>query len=284
MNKEWEKIKKEHYMEDCCINVGDGFINFSLESMKDFSTDDFKSYDEYLDIQWKSLKNTRRYFEMCYYCEEYSYFKGQIERMTSDNILFKRILVSGMYSDGLGFEGKEDHVWMDKAEFEGYKAGDCLRFSAEVYRYIKKNNGKMMDYGLRNPEGIEIIQSYEIPTDEDLINQQIDQLVCETCLFTNHCYMGMCIADEKDREEKIAFLKQIEPGKFTEFTVLAAYEMAGQVFSQLTGGKLDKNDPNYEINKKIINEAGKRNAGCVWPLEKALCSMLIPEKPRLYIR
>lgn len=280
---EWNTLKKENYMKNICINLGNGIINFSQESFKDFNSADIKTYEEYLDIQWKSLGNSRRYLEMCYYEDVEYCFKGRVERVTDDNILFKRILINGMYIDGTGFEGVEDHVWMDRRGFENYKNGDCLSFCANIYRYIKKNNGKLLDYGLREASNIRLIHNYEVPTDEDLINQQIEQLVCETCLFTNNCFMGMCVANKEERQETIDFLKQIEPGSFTPLTVLAAYEIAGQVFSQMTNGELDKNSPKYQVMKKILNEAGRRNAGCVWRLEDAVPSMFHPQKPRIYI-
>ena len=49
----------------------------------------------------------------------------------------KRIFISGMYTDGTMFDGKEDHVWMDKSGFEKYAVGDGVSFGAEVYRYVK---------------------------------------------------------------------------------------------------------------------------------------------------
>lgn len=281
--EDWKKIKKEHYMKDICLNYGNGVMDFNPKSMNDLNPSDIKSYDEYLDIQWGSLGKCRKYFEMCYYGNYDCYFKGKVERTTDTKVLFKRIFIDGMYYDGIAFDGKEDHVWMDKTGFEEFEIGCCLRFSAEVYRYLKKSNGKTLDFALRDPNLIEIIEPYEIPTDEELINQQIEQLVCETCLYTNNCYMGMCIANEKQRKETITFLKQFEPGKFTIHTVLAAYEITGQVFSQLTGGEIDKKDPNYKILKKILTEANSRNAGSIWPLEDAVVNMLHPEKPRLYI-
>ena len=52
-------------------------------------------------------------------------------------ICLKRIFISGMYTDGTMFDGKEDHVWMDKSGFEEYAIGDGVSFGAEVYRYVK---------------------------------------------------------------------------------------------------------------------------------------------------
>ena len=42
-----------------------------------------------------------------------------------------------MYTDGRMFDGKEDHVWMDKSGFEEYAVGDGVSLGAEVYRYVK---------------------------------------------------------------------------------------------------------------------------------------------------
>ena len=115
-------------------------------------------------------------------------------------VCFERIYVSGIYSDGTGFVGKEDHVWMDLQGFENYKISDCLSFGAEVYRYIKCGNGKRLDFGLRNPATITRIDEYELPNQEELQLQAIDQLICEVCLFRDHCY-GFCIANQEWREE-----------------------------------------------------------------------------------
>ena len=94
-------------------------------------------------------------------------FKGQILRFDQqkNKVLFKRIMVNGMYGDGIGFVGKEDHVWMDRTGFELFNPGDCLWFEADIYRYMRKSDGKLIDYGLRNPDNIEKIESYEVPTD-----------------------------------------------------------------------------------------------------------------------
>ena len=55
----------------------------------------------------------------------------------SKHVCFKRIFISGMYTDGRMFDGKEDHVWMDKSGFEEYAVGDGVSLGAEVYRYVK---------------------------------------------------------------------------------------------------------------------------------------------------
>ena len=99
----------------------------------------------------------------------------------------------GMYSDGDGFDGKEDHVWMDKTGFEEFNVGDSISFRAEVYRYIKTGNGKLIDYGLRNPIDIKKIEEYQLPSDDELRMQMINQMICETCYLSEHCNRVSCL-------------------------------------------------------------------------------------------
>lgn len=94
--------------------------------------------------------------------------------------------------------GKEDHVWIELQNFEEYEVGDCLSFTAEVYRYVKCGNGKRIDFGLRKPGNISKIDSYELPSNEELTLQAIDQIICEVCLFREHCN-GFCIANPEWR-------------------------------------------------------------------------------------
>ena len=205
--EEWEEVKKQYYGTKWSVQTEWGIISFDPETMKDVVGGEKLSYDEYLDIMKTSGRNARHYFELCYYNSFLNDFKGQIEKKSKGKICFKRIFVSGMYSDGQGFDGREDHVWMDDEGFEQYEKGDCISFAAEVYRYLKTGNGKSIDFALRNPYDITKIDSYEIPSDDDLLMQSIEQLICEVCLFNEHCYMGMCIANKEWREEmrKILF-------------------------------------------------------------------------------
>ena len=102
--------------------------------------------------------------------------------------------------EGDCYEGKEDHVWMDMEPFEEYQVGDCLSFGGEIYRYLKTKNGKQISFGIREPYDIKKIESYELPSDDDMLMQAVDQMICEVCMFNEHCYMGMCIANEEWRE------------------------------------------------------------------------------------
>ena len=67
-------------------------------------------------------------------------------------------------------------------------------------------NGKKIDFGLRNPSFIKNTAEYEPPTDEQLLLQSIDEIIYEVCLFREHCYMGMFIANKEWREEMRAML------------------------------------------------------------------------------
>ena len=80
---------------------------------------------------------------------------------------------------------------------------DAMRDVAggDIYRYLKTRNGKQISFGIREPYDITQIESYELPSDDDMIMQAVDQMMCEVCMFNEHCYMGMCIANKEWREE-----------------------------------------------------------------------------------
>ena len=194
---EWNELKKTHYGSDTCVLSEFRTIDFSSEKLKKIEGGEKLSYDEYLEIQRKSAKDCRHYFEMCYY-EMALGFKGQIEKKNSKNVCFKRIYVEGMYRDGTCFDGKEDHVWLPINGFEEYEVGDCLSFFAEIYLYLKTSNGKKIDYGLRNPEGIKKIEAYELPSDDELLMQSINSIICETCFLNEQCYGGYCLRNKDE--------------------------------------------------------------------------------------
>jgi len=198
---DWKEMKRAHYKSNMVVLSSYGTINFNPDSVKEVVGAERITYDEYLDIQMQSGMSVRHSFEQCYY-EIALEFKGEIEKKNNSKVCFKRIYVDGMYSDGQMFEGKEDHVWMDIKGFENYEIGDSVQFGAEIYRYLKTGNGKAIDYGLRNPEGIRKIESYKLPTDAELKRQAIEQLVCETCLFTEKCY-GMCLLPKGEKKSRV---------------------------------------------------------------------------------
>lgn len=286
MNK-WDELRKECYGKDTLERYQNGRIDFSPDSMRDVENGDFKSYDEYLEVQKRSCDKVRQFFELCYYHVSGSSadFKGQILRFDQqkNKVLFKRIMVNDMYGDGIGFVGKEDHVWMDRTGFELFNPGDCLWVEADIYRYMRKSDGKLIDYGLRNPDTIEKIGSYEVPTDEQLIDQQIDQLVCETCRYFDHCYLRMCVANEAERKERFETLKNFQPGKFTPFTVMLAYELEYRVIMQTKDFRCDPTDPNFAIIKKMLEICQAHPVYYVGNPQEAFVKMLFSDKPRMYI-
>lgn len=196
-NEEIRSLLADHYGDNTIVLSSFGNIDFSSEGKEDIVGGENLTYDDYIDIQIRSAGKQRSWFQMCYY-NMLSSFMGCIGKKKGKNICFQKIHVSGMFHDGDGFIGKEDHVWMDIGGFENFKAGDCVSFSSEVYRYVKTSNGKLLDYGLRKPEYIKKISSYRLPSDEDLIRQGIDQIICETCFLYEHCNKLYCLRNEEE--------------------------------------------------------------------------------------
>ena len=205
-----EELLAEHYGDNTIVLTEIGNLDFSPAGMADIVSGRKLTYDDYIDIQIQSSGKQRSWFEMCYYNIP-SNFKGCIEKKAKKNICFKRIYVSGMYPDGDCFKGKEDHVWMDIQGFEDFKAGDCVSFYADVYRYVKTGNGKVLDYSLKNPQDIERIGSYQLPSDDDLANQSINEIICETCFLSDHCNRTYCMRNQEElqvlREQMSDLLK-----------------------------------------------------------------------------
>ena len=193
--EKWRELKEKYSNRDMLVMCDFGVIDFSDQRLDEIAGPKV-TYEEYLDAQFAASGNMRTWFQRCYYEAVSSCFKGRIEAVRGGRICFARIFVSGICTDGTGFDGREDHVWMDQKGFETYAVDDCVSFSAEIYRYIKTGDGKKLDYGLRNPTDIHKIEAYEIPSDDDLLRQYIEQLICEVCMCRKQCYMGICIAEE----------------------------------------------------------------------------------------
>lgn len=196
---EYAELFGTYYGEKIIVQTYDGNIDFDPQGYLDIVGANRFTYDEYIDVQIRSFHKTRGWFAICYYNIPLS-FKGKIERKTKDNICFKRIMVDGMYSDGICFEGKEEHVWMSITGFEEYDIGDAVSFFAEVYRYVKTSNGKQIDYSLRNPQSIQKIDAYTLPTDEDLKKQAGNDIICETCYLSERCNRATCLLSKETRE------------------------------------------------------------------------------------
>lgn len=194
-----EELKKAYYGQKTCVLEEGGAIIFDPDSQKEVVGAEKMTYDEYLDVQIASLGKQRGYFAMCYFNYPME-FRGEIEKCTAQKVCFKRIFVEGMFNDGEMFDGKEDHVWMDRGPFSNIKEGGCVSFFAEVYRYVKTGNGKQIDYGLRNPEGIKQIEKYDLPSDRALKRQAAASIACEVCYLNEQCNRTSCIfGKEKER-------------------------------------------------------------------------------------
>lgn len=196
-----KKAKGANYMAKVAVQDEKGIIDYDPDKMQDIVGGENLSYDEYIIIQERSKGKVRGSFQLCYY-EIALGFKGQVEKQTRDKICFKRIYVDGMYPDGICFEGKEDHAWMDLKGFERFQQGDSVSFGAEVYRYLKTGNGKIIDFGLRNPRDIQAIEPYELPSDEDLLRQTLDLVACDTCFLSGTC-SGTCFLPKGQRKAKV---------------------------------------------------------------------------------
>lgn len=61
MNK-WDELRKECYGKDTLERYQNGRIDFSPDSMRDVENGDFKSYDEYLEVQKRSCDKVRQFF------------------------------------------------------------------------------------------------------------------------------------------------------------------------------------------------------------------------------
>lgn len=284
---EWKKLKREFYRKDTLLKYHGGIINFSPESINSVENGTFKSYDEYLEVQERSCGKIRTYFEMSYYYGCSCDFKGQVARVNAldGTVLFKQITIEGFYGDGDGFYGKEDHVWISTEDTSAFQPGESLSFNAEVYRYMKHGgqDGKLIDYGLRDISDIRKIESYEVPTEEELVDQQISQLVCETCLYHDQCSGVSCIANMNERKERIATLKSLEPGKFTFRTVLLAYELQYRMLAQTGGIRLDRNDPHYGVMERFAAICASHPVYYYGDVMEAFDRMVNPDKPRIYI-
>ena len=194
-DNEWKEILGKYYGTNTILSDG---LNFSRQFCKEIVGGENLTYDECLLIQWKSRKNKKHYaFEEMYYNGDWGSFKGKIDKISGGYICFNRIYIDGMRMDGIGFVNKEDHVWMEVKDFQGFKVGDCVEFYANINCYMKTSNGKSIDFGLENPTEIKKIDKYELPSDKQLFKQLASDIICENCLFTNHCDRMFCMKNQK---------------------------------------------------------------------------------------
>ena len=176
-----------------------------------------QTYADYLEKLYESYKNQkqknpdpidqckRKGFKGCYYnANGFGLFKGQVvlikegNKKNTKDYLFKRIFIKYMEDFGIITNDKEDHVWIQNAEpfvQAGVKVGDSVSFSGRIEIYKRWDTRKIIGYelGITNPEGIEIIPGYELPTDEEIEKQELSKIECETCSLSNYCYRVYCL-------------------------------------------------------------------------------------------
>ena len=203
-SERWTAAKAAFYRQPIAVITEWGLIDFDPESQKTLSGGETLSYDDYLDLAKNSGHSVRHDFEKAYYDASYCVFKGRVGRIDAkrDTVCFERIYIDADYVNGGGdgFFGKEDHVWMDFTKFPSCKKGDCFAFTADIYRYIKTGHGKLIDFGLRDPECIRRIDAYELPSDEDLRLQSVNEIICsDLCMYREQCN-GFCIANQEWRD------------------------------------------------------------------------------------
>ena len=80
---------------------------------------------------------------------------------------------------------------------------ECIQMVAVLMG--KKNmfgcNGKQIDFALRNPEQIQEIESYELPSDNDLREQEISSIFCESCYLRECCSKVFCLLSKGAKNE-----------------------------------------------------------------------------------
>ena len=194
-------------------------------------------------------QSTRHWLKAAAYVGTYgTTYKGHVQQITDKAICFDRLFVEVDYCDGGTIErGKEDHVWVEKKDFfsidksidyalkgsDNYekfkkeyqdaiasgklnwicvndiKPGDNLEFFAEAVPYERANGTK--EYGLQKVREVHKISDYELPTDEELLNQAINGFVCEVCMFRDHCNGDHCLRDDYNVVKTFTLLKSLQP-------------------------------------------------------------------------
>lgn len=138
---------------------------------------------------------TREGFKACYFDGMgYGTFKGEVIDIKDNKYLFKRIHIEYMGDMGIHYVAKEDHVWItDKKEFakKSIKIGDKVKFSGRIKVYQRSDGSH--ELGICEITDCSKIDDYELPTSEELEEQFLKQVRCETCMYKNQCYGTFCM-------------------------------------------------------------------------------------------
>lgn len=193
---EWHNLLADCYDEEV-TNIMDDYslMTFSRDYAKDIVGCPNISYDDFLVMEYRSHSQWRHGFEGFYFGYALpSYFHGTISSQNNKHICFNSLALTGYYMDGERFDDKEGHVWMDAKDFKSFNVGDCVEFQAEIYMYAKSGDDgkKVLDFGLRKPHSIQKIDKYHVPSDEELMKEQMQQIKCEFCLYYDNCNQLYC--------------------------------------------------------------------------------------------
>lgn len=106
--KKKDNVKSESNIVE--IEYG-GSVDYSEQFFQAVKNKKNLSHEDIINIQKSSVGKVKGGFQNVYYNIGLSY-KGQIEKKNNKYICFQRIFIEGMYSDGVCFNDKEQHVWM----------------------------------------------------------------------------------------------------------------------------------------------------------------------------
>ena len=93
-----------------------------------------------------------------------------------------------------------------------------------------------------------------------------------------------CIVDKKVVSERIELLKRLQPGKFTPYTVLLAYELEYHLMAQCGPIKINEFKPDLYIMKRIVEICKSQPIHYTANILEPFIKMLNPKKPRIYIK
>lgn len=208
--EKWEEKKARFYKKDCICLMHGGAIFFGETSMSGLEGGEGLGYDEYLDIQKQSLGKIRAGLIPAFADHGLVTIRGRIGKIdrVKKMVCFPEAWISAW--DGPEYmansrpvpdytPAKEGNLWMALDGFDNFRVGDCVSFTAEVYRFVRLRNDPsrhpVIDFGVRNPENIKKEDEKDLPTEEDLLEFRISQILCEMCMYEDHCY-GHCIASD----------------------------------------------------------------------------------------
>ena len=77
-------------------------------------------------------------------------------------------------------------------------------------RVIEKNSNRLN----QNAKNIEKIENYKLPTDKELAEQAVNDIICETCYLSEQCNRISCLRPKKELGQlKREMTKMVMGGK-----------------------------------------------------------------------